>query len=51
MIRVLVADDSATSRALLVELLSAEPDFKVVGEAANGQEAVAMATLTSLAQG
>ena len=43
MIRVLVADDSATSRALLVELLSAEPDFKVVGEAANGQEAVAMA--------
>jgi chemotaxis response regulator CheB len=43
MIRVLVADDSATSRTLLVELLSAEPDFKVIGEATNGQEAVEMA--------
>jgi two-component system chemotaxis response regulator CheB len=42
-IRVLVADDSATSRALLVELLSAEPDFRVVGEATNGQQAVEMA--------
>jgi len=41
-IRVLVADDSATSRALLVGLLSGEPDFQVVGEATNGQEAVEM---------
>ncbi len=43
MIRVLVADDSATSRALLVGLFAAEPDFQVVGEARNGQEAVDMA--------
>jgi two-component system chemotaxis response regulator CheB len=43
MIRVLVADDSATSRALLVGLFAAEPDFHVVGEAKNGQEAVDMA--------
>jgi two-component system chemotaxis response regulator CheB len=43
MIRVIVADDSATSRALLVALLSAESDIRVVGEATNGQEAVEMA--------
>lgn len=43
MIRILVADDSATSRALLVSVLSSEPDFQVVGEATNGQEAVEMA--------
>jgi two-component system chemotaxis response regulator CheB len=42
-IRVLVADDSATSRALLVGLFAEEPDFRVVGEAKNGQEAVEMA--------
>ena len=40
MIRILVADDSATSRALLVGLLSGEPDFQIVGEATNGREAV-----------
>lgn len=40
MIRILVADDSATSRALLVGLLSDEPDFQIVGEATNGREAV-----------
>lgn len=43
MIRILVADDSATSRALLVGLFAGEPDFRVVGEAKNGQEAVEMA--------
>ena len=43
MIRILVADDSPTSRALLVSLFSGEPDFRVVGEATNGQEAVEMA--------
>lgn len=43
MIRVLVADDSATSRALLVGLFAAETDFQVVGEAKNGQEAVELA--------
>ncbi|MES2177626.1 MAG: chemotaxis-specific protein-glutamate methyltransferase CheB [Gemmatimonadota bacterium] len=43
MIRVLVADDSPTARALLVALLSSEADIRVVGEAKNGQEAVTMA--------
>ena len=43
MIRVLVAEDSATARALLVSLLSAEPDITVVGEARTGTEAVDMA--------
>ena len=43
MIRVLVADDSPTARALLVALLSAEPGIEVVGEARDGREAVDMA--------
>lgn len=43
MIRVLVAEDSATARALLVSVLSAEPDIVVVGEARTGTEAVEMA--------
>ncbi|MEO8334716.1 MAG: chemotaxis-specific protein-glutamate methyltransferase CheB [bacterium] len=43
MIRVLVADDSATSRALLVGLFASEPDFLVVGEAKDGRQAVEMA--------
>lgn len=42
MIRVLVAEDSATVRELLVQLLRSDPDIQVVGEAKNGQEAVAM---------
>ena len=37
----LVVDDSATSRALLVALLSADPEVEVVGEATTGEEAVA----------
>ncbi|MBW3614806.1 MAG: chemotaxis-specific protein-glutamate methyltransferase CheB [Actinobacteria bacterium] len=40
--RVLVADDSTTSRELLVSLLSADPAIEVVGQAANGVEAVEM---------
>lgn len=39
----LIADDSATSRALLAGLFAGEPDFTVVGVAVNGQEAVEMA--------
>lgn len=42
MIRVLVAEDSATIRQLLVEILQADPEIQVVGEARNGVEAVAM---------
>src|SRR4028118_2097237 len=40
MIRVLVADDSPTSRLLLTRILDADPQITVVGEAAGGLEAV-----------
>jgi len=40
MIRVLVADDSPTARALLVGILSSDPLLEVVGEARDGVEAV-----------
>lgn len=40
MIRVLVAEDSTTVRELLVEMLRADPECQVVGQASNGMEAV-----------
>ncbi len=40
MIRVLVADDSATVRNTLVALLSEDPRLSIVGQAADGIEAV-----------
>jgi two-component system chemotaxis response regulator CheB len=43
MIRVLVADDSATVRELLVAILESDPGIRVVGHAKNGREAVDMA--------
>jgi two-component system chemotaxis response regulator CheB len=43
MIRVLVAEDSPTARALIVSMLSAEQDIRIIGEAKTGVEAVAMA--------
>jgi two-component system response regulator NreC len=42
-IRVLLADDHAVLRAGLKALLDLEPDMEVVGEAANGREAVEQA--------
>ncbi len=39
MIRVVIADDHAVVRDGLRALISADPEFSVVGEAANGQEA------------
>lgn len=42
-IRVLVADDSATLRTALIALLGEDPSLVVVGQAADGQEAVAKA--------
>ncbi|MFC5184672.1 response regulator [Actinomadura harenae] len=42
MIRVLVADDQAAVRAGIALILRAAPDVEVVGEAADGEEAVAL---------
>jgi two-component system chemotaxis response regulator CheB len=41
-IRVLVVDDSATSRLLLASILRADDEIEVVGQAADGMEALAM---------
>jgi two-component system response regulator NreC len=42
-IRVVVADDHATIRDALKLLLNGQPDIEIVGEAADGQQAVAAA--------
>ena len=42
-IRVLVADDHDLVRAGLKMILDAQPDIDVVGEAADGRDAVALA--------
>ena len=39
-LRVVVAEDSATARRLLVEILRADPAFELVGEARDGVEAL-----------
>ncbi|KOU42046.1 LuxR family transcriptional regulator [Streptomyces sp. WM4235] len=44
MIRILLADDHPVVREGLRGMLAAEPDLKVVGEAANGPQAEALAT-------
>ena len=43
MIRVLVAEDSPTARALLVAMMSEDPELQVIAEAKTGLEAVEMA--------
>ena len=43
MIRVLIAEDSPTARALLVDMLDGDPDIQVVAQATTGLEAVEMA--------
>jgi two-component system chemotaxis response regulator CheB len=43
MIRVVVAEDSLAAMDLLVAILESDPEIQVVGRAANGAEAVAMA--------
>ena len=42
-LRVLIAEDNDDLRELLVTLISAEPDLKVIGEAEDGECAVALA--------
>jgi DNA-binding NarL/FixJ family response regulator len=42
-VRVIVADDQEIVRTGLVMILNAQPDIEVVGEAADGREAVALA--------
>ena len=41
-IKVVVAEDSASARELLVSILSADPQLKVIGQARDGEEAVAL---------
>jgi two-component system chemotaxis response regulator CheB len=43
-LRVLVAEDSLTVRRHLCEVLSADPGFEVVGEAADGKRAIELCT-------
>ncbi|MGD0980421.1 MAG: response regulator transcription factor [Solirubrobacteraceae bacterium] len=43
MIRIVIADDQALVRAGFRVLLDSEPDVEVVGEAANGEEAISLA--------
>lgn len=45
-IRVLLADDQALIRSGFRVLIDSDPDFEVVGEAANGKEAVELARST-----
>lgn len=42
-IRVVIADDSQLSRAVLRDILTRDGDIEIIGEAANGREAVDMA--------
>ncbi len=42
MIRVLIADDEAPARKKVRELLAREPDAEIVGEAADGDEAIVL---------
>jgi len=45
--RVLIADDEAPARAVLREMIAARPRLEIVGEAANGLEAVELAQARS----
>ncbi|KAB8187323.1 response regulator transcription factor [Microbispora catharanthi] len=47
MIRVVLAEDQSMVRGALASLLGLEPDIEVVGEAANGDEVIAVAEATT----
>jgi len=42
-VKILIVDDQALFREALKSLLSVEPDFEIVGDAANGEEALRLA--------
>lgn len=42
-IRLLIADDSPLARSAIMSVLAGHPDFEIVGEACDGQEALQMA--------
>ncbi len=42
-VRVLIVDDSPTARQMLTGLINNSPDMRVIGEAVNGRQAVALA--------
>ncbi len=44
-VRILIVDDQTLFRAGLKTLLSTQPEFEVVGEASNGEEALRLTTL------
>jgi DNA-binding NarL/FixJ family response regulator len=46
-VRILITDDQTLFRAGLKTLLSTQPDFEVVGEASNGEEALRLTALHS----
>lgn len=42
MIRIVVADDAADLRVLMITMLGLDPRFEVVGEAEDGEQAIAL---------
>lgn len=44
MISVLIVDDSLTTREFLKHIINSDPELQIAGEAANGEEAVKLAT-------
>lgn len=46
MIRVLIVDDSLTTREFLKQIITSDPELEIAGEAKNGEEAVKKAKIT-----
>jgi len=43
-IKVLVVDDSAFMRKIIIDILASSPDIEIIGKARNGQEAIEKVT-------